>query len=199
MKPLSSHLVGTTTNLDRPKDLRDAAEKLEAVMVKKLLETSGAFEIKGTGGGTHSDLFTHAVSQAIARGGGFGLAEALMRDVGDESAKNSTPGAMRPTGLPIYKGAVPTTPPSSMLPKICWCRKPPEFQVILDIACTPFTGTYAITMALILQLQKGVPSRPQRLGWWLRWKTTKAATATFWFSTMEMARARYMRTPKQLT
>lgn len=110
MKPLSSHLVGTTTNLDRPKDLRDAAEKLEAVMVKKLLETSGAFEIKGTGGGTHSDLFTHAVSQAIARGGGFGLAEALMRDVGDESAKNSTPGAMRPTGLPNLQGRGPNDP-----------------------------------------------------------------------------------------
>ncbi|MBL92647.1 MAG: peptidase M23 [Myxococcales bacterium] len=105
MKPVNNHLAGTLSGkLDRPKDLKSAAQQLEAVMVKKMLESSGAFRIKGTGGDLHSDLFTQAISQAISKGGGFGLTEALMRDFEGPGAKNSTQGATRPTGLPNLHG-----------------------------------------------------------------------------------------------
>ena len=97
LQPLTGTLSG---QLDRPRDVREAAQKLEAVMIKKMLESSNAFKIKGTGGDLHSGLFLDAVSQAIAQSGEFGLANAIAKDFEGSSVNNPTLSSAGIPGLP---------------------------------------------------------------------------------------------------
>ena len=100
LQPLTGTLSG---RLDKPRDVGEAAQKLEAVLIKKMLESSNAFKIGGTGGDLHSGLFIDAVSQAIAKSGEFGLANAITQDLEGQSANNSTPSANGMSGLPNLK------------------------------------------------------------------------------------------------
>jgi murein DD-endopeptidase MepM/ murein hydrolase activator NlpD len=96
LQPLTGTLSG---QLNRPRDVREAAQKLEAVMIKKMLESSNAFKVKGTGGELHSGLFLEAVSQAIAESSDFGLANAIAKDFEDPRANNSTLSGKGMSGL----------------------------------------------------------------------------------------------------
>ena len=52
-----------------------AAGMLESLMIKQILQASGAF--KGKGGEIHNELFVDAIANAVAKGGGIGLGKLL--------------------------------------------------------------------------------------------------------------------------
>jgi murein DD-endopeptidase MepM/ murein hydrolase activator NlpD len=62
-----------------------AAGMLESLMVKQILQASGAF--KGQGGQIHNELFVDAIADAVAKGGGLGIGKLL----GEQAAAGSAP------------------------------------------------------------------------------------------------------------
>ena len=68
------------------KDEKDAGRALQSMLVKQLLQSSGAFKGSGAAGSNlHADLFAEAIAEAVVSQGGFG--------VGDAVAKSLTPRA----------------------------------------------------------------------------------------------------------
>ena len=59
--------------------LRDAAEAMESMLVKQVLKSSGAFRGAGAVAGAEirTDMFVEAIADAVAKAGGFGLADTL--------------------------------------------------------------------------------------------------------------------------
>ena len=94
--------AGGFAALATPHAKKDAAGMLESLMVKQILQASGAF--KGAGGTIHNELFVDAIADAVAKGGGLGIGKVL--DAASVSGSAPMPG---PTGLPT--GAPPTTNP----------------------------------------------------------------------------------------
>jgi len=68
----------------KPKDLHEAAQALEALMLRQVLQSSGVFH--GTdglaGSEMRSDLFVDALADAVAKSGGIGLTQQLERSLG---------------------------------------------------------------------------------------------------------------------
>jgi len=61
------------------RDERDAARAFESLLLRQLLQASGAFRQQGggAGAGIHADLFVDALADALAQAGGLGLAGEL--------------------------------------------------------------------------------------------------------------------------
>ncbi|WP_373049410.1 M23 family metallopeptidase [Vulgatibacter sp.] len=61
------------------RDGDDAARAFEALLLRQMLQSSGAFRPAGAGAGAslHTDLFVDALAQALAEAGGMGLAPDL--------------------------------------------------------------------------------------------------------------------------
>ncbi len=73
--------------------LVDAARGIEAEFVKQIVETSGLFKGgEGPGSAVRAGLFADALSAAVTRSGGVGLADEIVRSL--------TPGATLPSPLP---------------------------------------------------------------------------------------------------
>ncbi|ABC81121.1 M23 family metallopeptidase [Anaeromyxobacter dehalogenans] len=82
--------------------LRDAARDLEAMLLREIVRTSGAFRGgEGAGAGVRADLFADALSDAVARSGGIGLAGEITRSLGggDGLAPAPVPGPSAPPGV----------------------------------------------------------------------------------------------------
>ena len=81
--------------------LRDAARSLEAMVLKHLVTSSGAFKGgDGPGAAIRGDLFATTLADALAKGGGVGLAAQLERTLtgdaeGAPAAPSPLPGALR--------------------------------------------------------------------------------------------------------
>ena len=65
--------------------LRESAREVEAVFVQQLLKTmrqaSPGGPLSGTGQRVYQDMMDQELGRAIAKGGGLGLADMLVRDV----------------------------------------------------------------------------------------------------------------------
>jgi murein DD-endopeptidase MepM/ murein hydrolase activator NlpD len=73
----------------RIRDLTSAAKALESTLVKQLLESSGAFKGSGVAGSQiHSQMFMEVLSEAVTKGGGFGLASMLEKSLGPKTGKD---------------------------------------------------------------------------------------------------------------
>lgn len=61
-----------------PRDLSDAARALEATLLRQLIASSGAFKGNGVAGShLHAEMFIETLADAVAKGGGLGLARML--------------------------------------------------------------------------------------------------------------------------
>jgi murein DD-endopeptidase MepM/ murein hydrolase activator NlpD len=106
--------------VQRPKDLHEAAQALESVLLQQLLKSSGAFHgTEGIAGSEmRSDLFVGALADAVARSGGMGLAAQLEKSLGGSpettSAGLATPPVPPPAArmLPKYRAPALDTAPS---------------------------------------------------------------------------------------
>jgi murein DD-endopeptidase MepM/ murein hydrolase activator NlpD len=74
-----SLLQGFGETSGAPKDAREASRQLEAMLLKQLLMSSGAFKGSDAAGGSlHADLFADALAEAVAHSGGLGLADTFV-------------------------------------------------------------------------------------------------------------------------
>lgn len=75
---------------------RDAAGKAaEAMVLRQLLSTSGVFKRSGPGAEVYADMFTSALADAVAQGGGLGLSSLLLPEDPHGAGANDDPGALR--------------------------------------------------------------------------------------------------------
>jgi|GEM_PF-2059907 Rod binding domain-containing protein len=60
------------------RDATQAAQAVEACLLRQLIEASGAFKSNGTAGSQiHSQMFVEALADAVEKGGGIGLAHLI--------------------------------------------------------------------------------------------------------------------------
>jgi murein DD-endopeptidase MepM/ murein hydrolase activator NlpD len=97
--------------VQRPRDIHEAAQALEAVLLQTVLKSSGAFHgTEGVAGSDiRSDLFVGALADAVSKSGGMGLAAQLERSLGGGPAASS----QHPTGTGVL--AAPPPPPAERL------------------------------------------------------------------------------------
>ncbi len=150
------------------KDVDEASRDLEGMLIKQLLESSGAF--KGTSGVAgaqiHAGLFVEVLADAVAKSGGLGLAPIIAQSVrpkGDAQAGGADPGAapdVRTTQLsgqlaggvaasPAQSGALRVTSPYGV-------RKDPfdgleKFHTGLDLAAPEGTAILAAEAGTVTQ------------------------------------------------
>ncbi|HTN52540.1 MAG TPA: peptidoglycan DD-metalloendopeptidase family protein [Anaeromyxobacter sp.] len=73
--------------------LHEAARSLESLLLRQVLQASGAFHGSETAGsGVRADLFVETLADAVAKGGGIGLADQLERSLGGGAAPAPAPG-----------------------------------------------------------------------------------------------------------
>jgi hypothetical protein len=77
------------------KTTADAAEQMEAAILRQLLHASGAFKPADVAGGQlRADMFVEALADAVAKGGGIGIAHMLEDEIEKKAAKpGARPGA----------------------------------------------------------------------------------------------------------
>ena len=90
--------------------IRDAAEgarTLESILLKQLIQDSGAFKgMSQAGGKIYGEMFCEALANAVAQSGGVGIAklvEGSFEKAGVESAAGAT-GEAHPTEGFLYDG-----------------------------------------------------------------------------------------------
>lgn len=75
-----------------------ASGMMEALMVKQILQASGAF--KGQGGQIHNELFVDAIAEAVAKTGGLGIGKMLNGSPAEASAATAAHSASHATAAP---------------------------------------------------------------------------------------------------
>lgn len=106
MDPIGATLVANpaVTKADERR-LREAAREIEAVFVQQLLKTMRQASpvggvLSGTGQRVYQDMMDEQLGRAMAKGGGLGLADMLVRDVLRRQAGAKNPSSQAPT-VPI--------------------------------------------------------------------------------------------------
>lgn len=64
------------------RDVTQAAQAVEACLLRQLIEASGAFKGSGEAGGQiHAKMFVDALADAVEKGGGIGLAQLIEKSL----------------------------------------------------------------------------------------------------------------------
>lgn len=80
-------LLGDAPREPDARSVEEAARKLEAVLLRQLIASSGVFKGGDVAGGQiRSDMFVEALSEAVANGGGIGIARMLERSLESRDA-----------------------------------------------------------------------------------------------------------------
>ena len=85
--------IGFSVNAhaEDPRNLKEASQALEALLIKQMLTASGAFKGSSVAGSSlHHEMFAEVIADTISKTGGFGLAEQIERSL-DPSGKMSAP------------------------------------------------------------------------------------------------------------
>jgi murein DD-endopeptidase MepM/ murein hydrolase activator NlpD len=95
------------------RDRSEAFQQLEAVMLRQMLKSSGAFRASDSPGAQlRTDMFVETLADAVAKAGGLGIARMLQHQIGggadggteDATAALSKPGRFAPGGpAPFHK------------------------------------------------------------------------------------------------
>ncbi|MEA2696662.1 MAG: hypothetical protein QOI66_933 [Myxococcales bacterium] len=97
------------------RDAADAYQQMEAMMLRQMLQSSGAFKAGDIAGGQiRADMFVETLAEAVAKGGGIGVARMLEdslsnSDAGEPSVAKTSTKIPTPTTTPGHSG-VPTAP-----------------------------------------------------------------------------------------
>ncbi|HTY79032.1 MAG TPA: rod-binding protein [Candidatus Bathyarchaeia archaeon] len=94
---------GSSTRVE-PARLREAAREFEGLMIEHMLKTARQpmgktswFEHSGAGSSLYQDMADEQMAKAMARGGGLGLGDVLIRSLTRQGPKNfSSPPSSRP-------------------------------------------------------------------------------------------------------
>jgi hypothetical protein len=88
------------------RDVTQAAQAMEACLLRQLIATSGAFKGSGEAGSQiHSQMFVEALADAVAKGGGIGLARLIEKSLPASGTDDLTQTDLKPTpdGAPALK------------------------------------------------------------------------------------------------
>lgn len=92
-------------------DATDAYQQVESMMLRQMLQSSGAFKpAEVAGGQVRADMFVEALANAVAKGGGIGIARML------EDSLSQAEDAEAPAKLPKTSSPSPAKVPSSSAP-----------------------------------------------------------------------------------
>lgn len=92
----------------------EAFQQLEAIMLRQMLQSSGAFKAGSTPGAQlRADMFVETLADAVAKAGGLGIARMLEHDLGSPSPAPSTSSFRSPLPSP---SPAPSPSTSSSLP-----------------------------------------------------------------------------------
>jgi murein DD-endopeptidase MepM/ murein hydrolase activator NlpD len=93
------------------KNAAEAAQALEATLIRQLLASSGAFKGSDAAGGqVHADMFVEALADAVAKGGGLGLANLLQKSLGPQADATTQPHADGMPGASMPRPAFLSAP-----------------------------------------------------------------------------------------
>lgn len=91
--------------------LRESAREIEAVFVQQLLKTmrqaSPGGVLTGTGQRVYQDMMDQELARAMAKGGGLGLADMLVRDVLRRQGAEKNPSSEAPSVPTKVEGGKP--------------------------------------------------------------------------------------------
>jgi murein DD-endopeptidase MepM/ murein hydrolase activator NlpD len=117
------------------KDAGDASRALEATLLRQLLQSSGAFKGGNIAGEQlHAQMFIEALADAVAQGGGLGLAKVLENSLGGQA-----------DGEPAEQPAAAKAP------------KPADHQGGFGTRTDPIDGTKKFHTGLDLKGSEGTP------------------------------------------
>ena len=98
----------------------EAYQQLEAIMLRQMLQSSGAFKASSTPGAQlRTDMFVETLADAVAKAGGLGIARMLERQLGagDPSPSLHGSAALPPVpGAPAWASASPRAGLAAMAP-----------------------------------------------------------------------------------
>ncbi len=137
--------------------LREAARALESMLLRQIVTTSGAFKGgDGAGSGVREGMFAEALADAVAKGGGIGLADQVVRSLGGQ-AETAPPAA-----LPGAAPAVSVSParPPALLSEPVHGHVTSRFGARTD----PFTGAVAEHDGVDVGAPEGTPIRVPAAG-----------------------------------
>ena len=79
----------------------EAFQQLEAVMLRQMLQSSGAFRATDSPGSQlRTDMFIETLADAVAKAGGLGIAKMLERQIGGDAATQAAPASTPPFAGP---------------------------------------------------------------------------------------------------
>lgn len=149
--------------------IRAAARALEAMLLRQIVSSSGAFRgSDGAGSGVRADLFADALADAVARTGGIGLAASVARSLGVQ------PEAPGPTAASL--GEVPPAPvpgAGSVAPRSPSPRAPGSLEALplegrvtsrFGVRTDPFTGLPRDHDGIDVAAPEGSPIRAASAG-----------------------------------
>jgi murein DD-endopeptidase MepM/ murein hydrolase activator NlpD len=127
--------------------LREAARSLESMLLRQIIDASGAFKGgESPGSGVRADLFAGTLADAVARGGGIGLADEIARSLGAPPAPGAAlPGASAPMPAPAGPPALSLAPVQGAVTSAFGMR------------ADPFTGDPALHRGVDLGAPEGTP------------------------------------------
>ena len=154
--------------------LREASRAMESMLLKQIVVSSGAFKGgEGAGSAVRADVFAQTLADALAQGGGIGLAALLERTLGGQGP---APGTVihrahraQPEGLPASCSNLavhlsPGSPPSGTIPA-CPSRWPEAVMSSpFGTRRDPFTGLPANHSGIDIAAPEGVPVEASAAG-----------------------------------
>lgn len=109
------------------RDAADAYQQVEAMLLRQMLQSSGAFKPSEVAGGqVRADMFIETLAEAVAKGGGIGVARML------ENQMSQLPGGDNPT-LAKIPHASPSSPSPSKLPAPVSTATPNALPAVLAV------------------------------------------------------------------
>jgi Rod binding domain-containing protein len=83
------------------RDVTQAAQAVEACLLRQLIEASGAFKASGMAGSQiHTQMFVEALADAVEKGGGIGLARLIENSLPAAQIDDPTQMSGEPTAAP---------------------------------------------------------------------------------------------------
>jgi murein DD-endopeptidase MepM/ murein hydrolase activator NlpD len=143
--------------------LADAARALESMLLRQIVKASGAFKGgEGAGSAVREGLFTEALADAVARAGGIGLADQIVRSL-DPGAAHAAPSPVpAPTPTPTPAAHAPGAADLPALPVAG--RITSGYGARPD----PFTGERSTHLGVDVGAPEGTPIRAPAPGVVLR-------------------------------
>jgi murein DD-endopeptidase MepM/ murein hydrolase activator NlpD len=117
------------------KDLHDASQQVESLMMKQLLESSGAFKGSGEAGSQiRTSLFVEVMADAVAKSGGMGLAAQLESSL--------SPKGEQAPATPLSQPSAPTTSTAPIASTAALANDPNAKVQPLNLAGLRVTSDY---------------------------------------------------------